>query len=56
VTGDDFSKIKVFRYPLHKKTAAFNRYNGHASEISNLRFNYNDTVLLSIGGSEKSII
>lgn len=56
VSGDDFSKIKVFRYPAHKEGAAFSRYSGHAAAITNLRFTHDDSRLLSVGGVEKSII
>ncbi|EAR94225.2 HELP domain protein (macronuclear) [Tetrahymena thermophila SB210] len=58
VTGDDFSKIKAFRYPCSSQNQSFNRYSGHASHVTKVRFvnSGSDEFVISIGGAEKSII
>ena len=50
-TGDDFSKVKLFRNPAPKDRQAFNAYKGHSSHITSVRFTYNDHYLISTGGA-----
>lgn len=55
-TGDDYSKVKVFRYPVCNKRQLYNEYKGHSSHVTGLKWSYDDKILISIGGLEKSII
>ena len=55
-TGDDFSKIKLFKYPACVPKQLFNVSKGHSSHITGIRWSYNDEYMVSIGGLEKSII
>ena len=54
-TADNFSKVKLFRYPVVKEKASFTKYSGHASHVTSVRFTPGDEYLISIGGLEKSI-
>lgn len=56
VSADDYSGIKLFRFPAYTSGQSYNRYSGHAGHVSNVRFSYKDEYLVSLGGKEKSII
>ena len=56
VTGDDFSKINLFRYPACHQKQIYNSYKGHSSHVTNIKFTYDDKFVISTGGLEKSII
>ena len=55
VTGDDFSKVKLFRFPSPVEKAAYNQYNGHSSHVTCVRFLKNNKHVISIGGNDKAI-
>ena len=55
-TGDDFSKIKIFEYPVCQKNQIYNAYKGHSSHITGVKWSFDDKFLISTGGLEKSII
>ena len=55
VTSDDYSKVKLFRYPSPVEKAAFNQYNGHSSHVTCVRFTSNNKHVLSTGGLDKAI-
>jgi microtubule-associated protein-like 1/2 len=55
-SGDDFSKIKLFRYPACQPKQFFNQFKGHSSHITGVKWSYDDRYLVSIGGLEKSVI
>lgn len=54
-TGDDFSKVKLFKYPCPVEKASFVHVVGHSSHVTNVRFTSNGTYLISTGGHDKSI-
>lgn len=31
VTGDDFSKVKIFKFPVARPNSSFIKYSGHAA-------------------------
>jgi len=55
-TGDDFGKVKIFRYPCVSKSAQFTECNGHSSHVTNVRWLMGDNMLISTGGNDKSVI
>ena len=55
VTSDDYSKVKLFRYPSPVERAAYNQYNGHSSHVTTVRFMSDNKHVISIGGNDKSI-
>ena len=54
-TGDDFGKVKLFRYPCPVEKASFNPYIGHSSHVTCVRFSASNNYLISTGGNDKSI-
>jgi WD40 repeat protein len=57
-TGDDFSKVKLFRYPNPIEKAPFKEYTGHSSHVTNVSFSRNQfgqKHLISTGGRDKAI-
>lgn len=55
-TADDFSKVKIFRYPVSHNKQLYNEYKGHSSHVTGVKWSQDDRSLISIGGLEKSII
>ena len=55
-TADDFSKVKVFRYPVCNKRQLYNQYKGHSSHVTCVKWSVDDKLIFSAGGLEKSII
>ncbi|XP_018421207.1 PREDICTED: echinoderm microtubule-associated protein-like 3 [Nanorana parkeri] len=53
--ADDFCKVHLFRYPCNKPKAPSHVYSGHGSHVTNVRFNHDDTCLISLGGKDASI-
>ncbi|MCQ2819417.1 MAG: EF-hand domain-containing protein, partial [archaeon] len=55
VTADDYSKVKLFRYPSPVEKAAFNQYNGHSSHVTCIKFTAKNKYVISTGGNDKAI-
>ena len=36
--GDDFSNVKLFKYPAYKENAGYLKFLGHASTVEGVRF------------------
>lgn len=53
--GDDFSKVRIFRYPCLKKGAEHLIGSGHSSHVTNVRWAKNDEYLISTGGEDQCI-
>lgn len=56
VTADDYSLVKVFNYPVCNQRQMYNKYKGHSSHVTSVKFSYDDKLVISTGGLEKSII
>jgi len=55
-TGDDFGFVKIFPFPAPKSAQnSAKRYPGHSAHVTNVRFNADDTYLISTGGGDRSI-
>ena len=54
VTGDDYFKINLYRYPC-LKGAKHKEYTGHCSHVMNVRFLRNDSRVISAGGNDCSV-
>jgi microtubule-associated protein-like 6 len=54
-TGDDDSKVKLFRSPSVVEHSEFKSYAGHSSHVPKVRFTPNDKFLISVGGNDKSV-
>eukprot|EP00164_Ancoracysta_twista_P022676 GFYU01041949.1.p1 GENE.GFYU01041949.1~~GFYU01041949.1.p1 ORF type:complete len:540 (-),score=189.64 GFYU01041949.1:33-1412(-) len=55
-SGDDFGNVSLYKYPaVHPKKTVHHKYTGHSSHVTNVRFNYDDSMVLSTGGNDSSI-
>ena len=54
-TGDDFSLVKLFRYPCVVEKSGYKAYKGHSSHVCKIRFSAKDLFLVSVGGNDKSV-
>eukprot|EP00051_Salpingoeca_urceolata_P007134 m.94665 g.94665 ORF g.94665 m.94665 type:complete len:1961 (-) comp15130_c0_seq1:316-6198(-) len=55
VTGDDFGKVKLFRFPCDKKGALHRTYIGHAAHVTNVRFCHDKSRVLTTGGADHAV-
>ena len=54
-TGDDFSKVKLFKYPCPIERSSNIKVIGHSSHVTCVRFTTSGDYLISTGGNDKSI-
>lgn len=50
VTADDFSKVKLFKYPVCQTKQIYNSYKGHSSHVTGVKWTYDDKFVVSTGG------
>eukprot|EP01135_Chromosphaera_perkinsii_P001223 Nk52_evm22s162 gene=Nk52_evmTU22s162 len=55
VTGDDFGRVKMFRYPCPTAGHKFRRYLGHAAHVTCVRFTYDKSRVVTSGGEDQSV-
>jgi len=55
-TGEDSSKVKLFRYPCYEEKAKAKEYFGHSSHLTEIRFSHKDDYLVTVGGNDKTVI
>ena len=55
VTGDDFGKVKLFRYPCVKPGSKFREYTGHSAHVTNVRFSFDERTVITTGGGDNAI-
>ena len=55
-TGDNFGRIRVFRYPCIGKKPNFCVFKGHAANIANIKFSIDDKYLFSTGADDCCVI
>ncbi|CAF0987237.1 unnamed protein product [Adineta ricciae] len=51
-SGDDFGLVKLFDFPVKGKFAKFKRYTGHSAHVTRVRWTYDNSYLVSIGGRD----
>lgn len=56
VTGDDFGRVTLYKYPAIAKSAIHQSYLGHASHVTTVRFTWNKRYVVSTGGLDRTII
>ncbi|TMW55919.1 hypothetical protein Poli38472_008567 [Pythium oligandrum] len=54
-TGDDFGKVKIFRYPCALEKASSVELHGHSSHVTNVRWSSHDRYILSVGGNDRCL-
>lgn len=55
-TGDDSGQVNVMNHPCVIKNAPRLSLSGHSSHVTNVRFAYDDSVLVSVGGHDNCAI
>jgi WD40 repeat protein/Ca2+-binding EF-hand superfamily protein len=55
-TADDFSNLRIYRYPCLRKTAKSVILYGHSSHVTNVKFNASDEYIYSTGGEDHTIM
>lgn len=54
-SGDDFSKVKIFRYPSSEEGSQGLVGKGHSSHVTNVKFSSDDQYLYSTGGNDTCV-
>ena len=54
-TADDFGQVKLFRWPCTRPRAQHACYTGHAANVTNVAFSADGSLLLSIGGNDRTV-
>jgi WD40 repeat protein len=49
-TADDFSKVKIFDYPVCQEKQIYNAYKGHSAHVTGVKWSFDDKYLISTGG------
>lgn len=55
-TGEDSSRVKLFKYPCYVERAKFKEYFGHSSHLTEVKFTVGDNYLITVGGNDKTVI
>ncbi|XP_035868927.1 echinoderm microtubule-associated protein-like 2 isoform X3 [Phyllostomus discolor] len=55
-SADDFGKVHLFSYPCCQPRALSHKYGGHSSHVTNVAFLWDDSMALSTGGKDTSIL
>ena len=55
-TGDSSGRVRLFKYPSIVKHAASKVYRGHSDKVNQVKFLFNDTYAVSVGGYDKTVI
>uniref|UniRef100_A0A8C8LS27 Echinoderm microtubule-associated protein-like 1 n=1 Tax=Oncorhynchus tshawytscha TaxID=74940 RepID=A0A8C8LS27_ONCTS len=56
VTGDNFGKVQLFSFPCSQFRAPSHVYGGHSSHVTNVKFLFDDSCLVSTGGKDMSVM
>ncbi|XP_026935684.1 LOW QUALITY PROTEIN: echinoderm microtubule-associated protein-like 2 [Sagmatias obliquidens] len=55
-SADDFGKVHLFSYPCCQPRALSHKYGGHSSHVTNVAFLWDDSVALTTGGKDTSVL
>ncbi|KAM4825981.1 LOW QUALITY PROTEIN: echinoderm microtubule-associated protein-like 2 [Thomomys bottae] len=56
VSADDFGKVNLFSYPCCQPRALSHKYAGHSSHVTNVAFLWDDSMALTTGGEDTSVL
>jgi len=54
-SGDDFSHVRILRYPSLKKSSEAVVGTGHSSHVTNVKWTKDDSRILSTGGEDQCV-
>ena len=54
-TGDDFRRVKIFKYPCPKEKSKYKEYKGHSEFVVNVKFSKDGKWLYTVGGLDKAV-
>lgn len=54
--ADDFSTIRIYKYPCVKKNSKGIILHGHSSHVTNVKFDADDEYLFSTGGEDQTVM
>jgi echinoderm microtubule-associated protein-like 6 len=52
---DNFGRVRLYNYPCVTSGASDKCYKGHASNVTNVQFSYDDTYCVTLGGTDKCV-
>uniref|UniRef100_A0A8C0KE32 EMAP like 2 n=1 Tax=Canis lupus dingo TaxID=286419 RepID=A0A8C0KE32_CANLU len=55
-SADDFGKVHLFSYPCCQPRALSHKYGGHSSHVTNVAFLWDDSMALTTGGKDTSVL
>ncbi|KRW98348.1 WD40-repeat-containing domain [Pseudocohnilembus persalinus] len=55
-TGDDYSRVNVFKYPSIQKGSKCITNRGHSSHVTNVKFTKDDKRIISTGGEDQCVM
>jgi hypothetical protein len=55
-TADDFGRVKLFNYPCAVAGAGYTEAAGHSSHVTNVRWNKDNSYLVTVGGKDRAIM
>ncbi|XP_057615305.1 LOW QUALITY PROTEIN: echinoderm microtubule-associated protein-like 2 [Chionomys nivalis] len=55
-SADDFGKVHLFVYPCCQPRALSHKYGGHSSHVTNVAFLWDDSMALTTGGKDTSVL
>ncbi|XP_071065438.1 echinoderm microtubule-associated protein-like 2 isoform X4 [Dasypus novemcinctus] len=55
-SADDFGKVHLFNYPCCQPRALSHKYGGHSSHVTNVAFLWDDSMALTTGGKDTSVL
>jgi hypothetical protein len=54
-TADDFGQVNLFKYPCYVEKAQCKSYMAHSSHVTKVKFFFDDSMVVSTGGGDKTI-
>eukprot|EP00042_Codosiga_hollandica_P038025 m.305316 g.305316 ORF g.305316 m.305316 type:complete len:725 (+) comp55287_c0_seq1:96-2270(+) len=55
-SADDFSLVKLFKFPCYVEHSKAHTYTAHSAHVTNVRFLADDSRVISIGGQDNAVI
>ena len=56
ISGDEEKRVNLYCYPCLKDKPLVKRYKAHSGSVNRIIFNHNDTLVISIGEQDKTVL